>query len=41
MLKKGGSWNNHNHIRTLEPNNYICGEGTGFLPGEFFPGVEL
>ena len=38
MLRKGGSWNNKNHIRTLEPNNYIHGEGTGFLPGEFFPG---
>lgn len=41
ILKKGGSWNNPNHVRKIKPNGYSSGDGTGFLPGEFFPGVDL
>jgi hypothetical protein len=33
------SWSNKNNIRKYEPDNYKLGDGTGFLPGERFPGL--
>lgn len=35
-----GSWENYDNIEILKPPGYQSGEGTGFLPGEFFPGIE-
>ncbi|MGA8165135.1 MAG: hypothetical protein WB791_08955, partial [Waddliaceae bacterium] len=32
------SWNNRNNIIKLKPEDYFPGSGTGFLPGEQFPG---
>jgi len=32
------SWNNKGNTYYLKPPDYIPGEGTGFLPGELFPG---
>lgn len=32
------SWNNNNNIIKIKPENYYPGSGTGFLPGELFPG---
>ena len=34
------SWNNENYTYYLQPNNYQKGTGTGFIPGETFPGVN-
>lgn len=33
------SWNNSNNVQKVYPNNYTPGSGTGFLPGERFPGT--
>jgi hypothetical protein len=27
------------NIKKLEPKGYRKGDGTGFLPGEYFPGI--
>lgn len=32
------SWNNSNNVIKLHPPGYTPGQGTGFLPGEAFPG---
>jgi filamentous hemagglutinin len=32
------SWNNGKNVEKLKPEGYTPGEGTGFLPGEPFPG---
>jgi RHS repeat-associated protein len=32
------SWNNKNNVLKIEPPGYKPGEGTGFVPGEPFPG---
>jgi len=32
------SWNNKNNVIKIQPPGYIPGHGTGFLPGELFPG---
>ncbi len=32
------SWNNRNNVIKLKPEGYSSGSGTGFLPGEKFPG---
>lgn len=32
------SWNNANNVTKLKPPGYAPGEGTGFVPGERFPG---
>lgn len=32
------SWNNKKNTYCIEPNNYKRGDGTGFFPGEPFPG---
>lgn len=37
--KPGGSWNNPNHYYKVKPPGYTPGVGTGFLPGEAFPGA--
>lgn len=29
----------HDNVEILKPNNYEAGSGTGFLPGELFPGA--
>ena len=31
-------WTKSNRYK-LKPENYQYGEGTGFLPGEYFPGI--
>lgn len=33
------SWNNPNNVIKVKPPGYTPGEGTGFLPGELFPGM--
>lgn len=33
------SWNNPNNVIKVKPPGYVPGEGTGFLPGEKFPGA--
>jgi filamentous hemagglutinin len=33
------SWNNSNNVTKQKPPGYVPGEGTGFLPGEKFPGA--
>ena len=33
------SWNNPNNVQKVLPPNYQPGYGTGFLPGETFPGM--
>ena len=33
------SWNNANNVYKLHPKNYTPGSGTGFLPGEQYPGI--
>ncbi len=33
------SWNKKNNTYYLKPPNYEPGHGTGFLPGELFPGL--
>ena len=33
-----GKWDNNN-VKILKPPGYYPGSGTGFLPGETFPGV--
>ena len=33
------SWNNPNNVQKVLPPNYQPGHGTGFLPGETFPGM--
>ncbi len=33
------SWNNSKNIQKVKPQNYMPGEGTGFLPNETFPGM--
>ena len=32
------SWNNKRNVSKIYPNGYTPGGGTGFLPGETFPG---
>ena len=32
------SWNNSKNVRKIYPDGYTKGSGTGFLPGEAFPG---
>jgi hypothetical protein len=32
-------WNNPNNVQKVLPPNYQPGHGTGFLPGETFPGM--
>ena len=34
-----GSWNRSNNVRKIKPEDYTVGSGTGFLPGELFPGA--
>lgn len=34
------SWNNPRNVRKVHPNGYTPGGGTGFLPGETFPGTN-
>lgn len=34
------SWNNKNNVTKIKPDNYQPGHGTGFLPGEKFPGAD-
>jgi hypothetical protein len=34
------SWGNYDNIEILKPFNYQPGQGTGFLPGELFPGIK-
>ncbi len=34
------SWNNKNNVTKIKPDNYQVGHGTGFLPGEKFPGAN-
>ncbi|QPJ62212.1 MAG: hypothetical protein G3M70_10155 [Candidatus Nitronauta litoralis] len=34
------SWNNKNNTTKVKPPEYQRGEGTGFLPGEKFPGAQ-
>ncbi len=34
------SWNNEKNIYIIKPNEYEYGKGTGFLPGEYFPGYQ-
>jgi len=34
------SWNNRNNVIKVYPENYELGNGTGFLPGEKFPGLK-
>ncbi len=33
------SWNNKKNVTKVKPDNYVQGEGTGFLPGENYPGL--
>lgn len=33
-----GGWANPENVIKFKPQNYKPGDGTGFLPGEFFPG---
>ena len=33
------SWNNKNNVIKFYPGGYVKGSGTGFLPGEIFPGL--
>lgn len=33
------SWKKDDNIEILKPPGYTPGSGTGFLPGEFFPGL--
>lgn len=33
------SWNNKNNVIKFHPNGYTPGSGSGFLPGETFPGL--
>lgn len=35
----GQSWNNKNNAYKLKSSVYASGQGTGFLPGEYFPGI--
>ena len=34
------SWNNKNNVIKMRPDGYTPGSGTGFLPGENFPGWQ-
>jgi hypothetical protein len=34
-----GSWKKNQNIELIKPNGYEPGTGTGFLPGETFPGI--
>lgn len=34
------SWNNRNNVIKVHPENYELGNGTGFLPGEKYPGLD-
>ena len=34
------SWKKNKNIEILKPPDYTAGSGTGFLPGELFPGIE-
>ncbi|MCB1875943.1 MAG: hypothetical protein KDH88_08215, partial [Chromatiales bacterium] len=34
------SWNNKKNVTKIKPPNYQPGYGTGFLPGEKFPGAN-
>src|ERR1700722_1572296 len=42
-LLNNGKWSDRawrpNNIHKFKPLNYQSGEGTGFLPGEYFPGI--
>jgi hypothetical protein len=38
-LDPAKSWNNPNNVIKVKPPGYVPGEGTGFLPGETFPGL--
>lgn len=35
------SWENYNNIEILKPSHYKPGEGTGFIPGEPYPGIDI
>jgi hypothetical protein len=32
-------WNKKSNVKKIEPKGYSIGDGTGFLPGENFPGM--
>ena len=34
------SWNNKNNVIKVHLENYESGDGTGFLPGEKYPGLD-
>lgn len=34
------SWNNRNNVIKVHPENYELGNGTGFLPGEKYLGLD-
>jgi hypothetical protein len=38
-LDPSKSWNKKGNTYKMYPQNYIPGEGSGFLPGEWFPGL--
>lgn len=39
-LDPAKSWNNKKNVTKIKPSNYQPGHGTGFLPGEKFPGAK-
>ncbi len=39
-LDASKSWNNKNNIVKVQPEGYEIGSGTGFIPGEEFPGLK-